>query len=248
MPNALDLRQITKRFGNTLTLDDISLQLPQGEVLALLGDNGAGKSTLIKIISGLVRPDAGQMRIHDTPVDFSRYSVKHSRKLGIETVYQESCVGTKQFLWRNVFMGRHLTNRFGFIDIKKEKMHTRRILQDHLGLHGVGLDENALVKTLSGGEKQGLAIARALFFKSSILILDEPTTALSVKEVKKVMEFIGGIKAQGKSGILITHNIGHAWQAADRFLLLERGRVAGSHMRKDLSLKDLTDRLVEIAS
>lgn len=248
MSFVLEIKNIEKSFGNTHTLNNITLGLESNEVLALLGDNGAGKSTLIKIMAGILKPDAGKLFIRGQQVDLKKYNVQKARQMGVETVFQENALGKKQFLWRNIFMGRHLTNSFGFINVEREKIETRRILKDYLGLNGAGMDENALVKNLSGGEKQGIAIGRALYFESDILILDEPTTALSVKEVRKVMAFISQIRQRGKSCILITHNIGHAYNAADKFVLLERGRIEGVYGKDEFSLKDLTEKLVEIAS
>lgn len=248
MAAVLELHNIDKRFGKTHTLDHVSFVLRSKEVLALLGDNGAGKSTLVKIISGVDQPDSGSMVIRGRQVDFSTYSVSKARQLGVETVHQENCLGNKQFLWRNMFMGRHITNCLGFIRVTEEKRQTQALLKEYLGLNGVGMNEESVASTLSGGEKQGIAIARALFFDSDILVLDEPTTALSVKEVKKVLHFISGIKQRGKSCILITHNMAHAYQVADRFVLLERGQLEGVYEKKDFSMTALTEKLFEVAS
>lgn len=248
MQPVLELNAICKSFGNVAALKEISLSLYPGEVLALLGDNGAGKSTLIKILSGVYSPDSGELRIKNKRVDSKRYNVRLARKMGIETVYQECSLGEKQPIWRNVFMGRHLTRRFGFIDLSQEKKVAEQILMGHLGLTGVGMTSNAPVKHLSGGERQGLAMGRAMYFQSETVILDEPTTALSLKEVEKVLAFIENIRSNGQSCILITHNLSHAYQVADRFAIMEKGRICGDYPREEMTLEALQLKLLELAA
>lgn len=247
MEPVLELTEIHKSFGNVKALAGVSLSLFPGEVLALLGDNGAGKSTLIKMLSGVHHPDKGVIRIRGTRVDPKTYNARKAREMGIETVYQERSLGEKQPIWRNVFMGRHLTNRFGFIDIGTEKRITEQLLKRHLGLTGAGLTADAPVKNLSGGERQGLAIGRAIHFDSDTVVLDEPTTALSLKEVGRVLDFIRTIPDNGKSCILITHNLIHAFGVADRFLILEKGRIAGAYRKTELTLDTLQQKLLAAA-
>ena len=244
----LELRNIRKSFGTVVALDGVDFSLYPGEVVALLGDNGAGKSTLVKILSGVQKADSGTMSIKGIPVDIHRHTVAKARKLGVETVHQNSSLGEKQPLWRNVFIGRHITNRWGFIDVAREKSETLDILNGRLGLRGVGIHADAEVKVLSGGERQGLAIGRAMHFQSDIVILDEPTTALSLKEVDKVLDFIGHIKAAGKSCIFISHNVRHAHRASDRFILLDRGLKVGEYRKDELDQNQLMHALMDAAS
>ena len=244
----LELRNIRKSFGTVVALDGVDFTLNPGEVVALLGDNGAGKSTLIKILSGVQKADSGTMRINGIPVDIRRHTVAKARKMGVETVHQGSALGEKQPLWRNVFIGRHITNRWGFIDVARERSETLDILHGRLGLRGAGIHADAEVKVLSGGERQGLAIGRAMHFQSDIVILDEPTTALSLKEVNKVLDFIGHIKAAGKSCVFISHNLRHAHMASDRFVLLDRGKNIGEYRKDELNQDELMHALMDAAS
>ncbi|NCC24350.1 MAG: sugar ABC transporter ATP-binding protein [Deltaproteobacteria bacterium] len=247
-PPILELRDICKSFDGVSALHHIDFRLHPGEVVALLGDNGAGKSTLVKVISGVLQADSGEIRIKGRSIDIHRFTVKAARSLGIETVHQERSLGEKQPLWRNIFMGRHLINRLGFIDVRRERAETLDILNGRLGLRGVGIDADAEVSVLSGGERQGLAIGRAMHFQADIVILDEPTTALSLKEVGKVLDFIGQIRAEGKACLFISHNIGHAYMASDRFFLMDRGVHVGEYSKADLTQDGLLHALVEAAT
>ena len=244
----LELRNIRKSFGTVVALDGVDFSLYPGEVVALLGDNGAGKSTLVKILSGVQQADSGTMCIKGVPVDLRQHTVARARQLGVETVHQGSSLAEKQPLWRNVFIGRHITNRLGFINVAREKSETLDILNGRLGLRGVGIHADAEVKVLSGGERQGLAIGRAMHFQSDIVILDEPTTALSLKEVDKVLDFIGQLKAAGKSCIFISHNVRHAHLASDRFILLDRGIKVGEYQKTELDQDQLMHALMDAAS
>jgi len=242
------LRRICKSFHGAAALCDIDFFLYPGEVVALLGDNGAGKSTLVKILSGVITADSGEMRIKGAAVDIRRFTVQTARGLGVETVHQDRSLGEKQPLWRNVFMGRHRTNRLGFIDVARERAETLDILHGRLGLRGPGLNADAEVGVLSGGERQGLAIGRAMHFQADIVILDEPTTALSLTEVGKVLEFIGQVRAEGKACLFVSHNMGHAYMAADRFFLLDRGMCIGQYAKSELSQEGLLRALMDAAS
>jgi simple sugar transport system ATP-binding protein len=243
----LELRDIRKSFGGVRALGGVSLELRRGEVTALLGDNGAGKSTLVKILSGAHPPDAGTMRIRGESVDFRKYDVAAARRLGIETVHQERSLGERQALWRNVFVGRHLTNRFGFIDVKREKVVAMDLLRRELGLRGAGLDADATVSVLSGGERQGLAIVRAMHFQSDILLLDEPTTALSLKETRKVLDFMSHVREAKRACLFISHNLRHAYMAADRFLVLDHGRIAAAFPKAGCDEQTLLRRVMDAA-
>jgi len=236
---------ICKSFGHVEVLRNVNFHVGYNEIVGLLGDNGAGKSTLIKILTGVHKPDSGE--IYWKGQKLENYSVAKARDLGIETVFQERALCEQHTLWRNIFMGREITNQFGMIDIKKEKEETERIMRQYMGFTSAALSVDSVVGTLSGGEKQGVAIARALYFKADLIILDEPTTGLSLSETQKVLGFVQQIKEQGKSAIFITHNIYHVYPVADRIVILDRGRVVGEFLKKDISLEELVDRLYVVA-
>ena len=248
MTTLIEMKGISKSFGSICALQDVDFSLGSGEIVGLLGDNGAGKSTLIKVLSGFHRPESGTMNLLGREIDFSRYTPAEARKQGIETVYQEKSLGEKQPLWRNVFVGRHLTNRLGFIQARREKEETLKLLSSVLGLRGVGLDPEATVSTLSGGERQGLAIGRAMYFGAEIIVLDEPTTALALKEVEKVLEFIEGIRTEGKSCIIISHDLEDVYRVADRFVIMDRGRIVGRYAKDDIDLEGLMGAMLRHAN
>lgn len=210
----------------------------------MIGDNGAGKSTLIKILTGVYNIDKGEIYVKGVRINPQKYSVNEARKLGIETVYQERSLGLKQPLWRNIFIGRHITNLLGYININKEKKETLNILKNLIGLKGAGVLADSNAQTLSGGEQQGIAIGRAMYFNAEIIVLDEPTTALSLKEVSKVLDFIRKIKMSGKSCIYITHNIYQIYSVSDRFVVLDRGKIVGNYKKEDVTLEELSDKLM----
>lgn len=241
-------RNLAKSFGPVQALRDVSLDIGSCEVVALIGDNGAGKSTLIKLLSGVIRPDSGSLQVNGTEVSFNRYSVRKARALGIETVYQERSLGEKQPLWRNVFVGRHLRNPFGFIRVAEEKALTMTMLRNSVGLSGAGVNADSLVSTLSGGERQGLAISRAMHFDATLTILDEPTTALAVKEVGRVLKFIRTIPDRGHSALFISHNLHHVHAVADRILVLDRGRIVHECLQQETSIAALFDKVEELAA
>ncbi len=244
----LSLRAISKSFDGVEALKSVNLDLYPGEVLGLVGDNGAGKSTLIKILSGLHPPDKGQLFIAGQEILFRTYGVHQARQLGVETVYQDRSIGEMQPLWRNVFIGRPITNRLGFIRVQQQKQATLEILKRHVGLQGDGVSADARVRTLSGGERQGLCIGRAMHFDSRIIILDEPTTALALKEVDKVLSFVDRIAGEGKACIYISHNMRQVHRVAHRIMLIDRGRVVAEYRKGDLSLEELGARLLQISA
>jgi simple sugar transport system ATP-binding protein len=212
----------------------------------LLGDNGAGKSTLVKLITGYHQPDAGS-QIFWKGKQIDHLNVHQARKLGVETVYQEKALADLQSIWRNIFMGRELTNRYGFLDIKTMKAETEKLMNELMGFTSKAVTPDTAVKTMSGGERQGVAITRALYFQAELIILDEPTMGLSLSETKKVLNFVGGIKNAGKSCIFIDHNIFHVYPVADRIVVLDRGQVAGEFLKGELTLEQLIDRLYLVA-
>jgi simple sugar transport system ATP-binding protein len=247
MDTILKATSLNKSFGPIHALFDANLSINRGEVVALIGDNGAGKSTLIKILSGVFSPDSGSLQINGTAVNLRRYSVRKARSLGIETVYQERSLGEKQPLWRNVFVGRHLRNPLGFIRVKKEKEMTLAMLRNSIGLKGVGISADALVGTLSGGERQGLAISRAMHFNAGLTILDEPTTALAVGEVGRVLNFVRSIAEKGNSALFISHDLHHVHEVADRFVFVNRGTIVHQCTRAEMSVAELFDKLEQLS-
>ncbi len=236
---------IYKHFGEVEVLKHVNFRVGNNEIVGLVGDNGAGKSTLIKLITGVHQPDGGEIYFKGKKITI--HSVDKSRDLGIETVYQERALGEQQTLWRNIFMGREMTNAFGFLKVDEQKAEANRILREQMGFTSKAITTDSVVISLSGGEKQGIAIGRALYFNADLIILDEPTMGLSLSETKKVLDFVLNIKNQGKSAIFISHNIYYVYPVADRFVILDRGMIAGEFLKKDISQDELVERMVELA-
>jgi len=241
----LELKHVSKSFGEVQALEDINLQLGQNEIVGLLGDNGAGKSTLIKIITGYHQPTSGEIYFNGQQVD--DLTVPKARKLGVETVYQERALAELQTLWRNIFMGRELRNSWGFLDIQQMRDETHRLMTQSMGFTSHAITPDSRVGTFSGGEKQGVAIVRALYFEAEIIILDEPTMGLSLKETAKLVNFVKGIKQAGKSAIFIDHNIFHVYNVADRVVVIDRGKVAGEFYTKSIGVEELMEKMVHVA-
>ncbi len=244
---ALRMVNVEKYFGLVCALKNINLGVGRNEIVGLIGDNGAGKSTIVKILTGVHQPTRGEVYIAGRKVNLKTYSVKRAHEYGIETVYQDKSLGEKQSLWRNFFIGRQITRRFGFIDVKKEKEIANEIMLNTIGFRGEGITVDSTVSKLSGGERQGVAIGRAMHFEAELIILDEPTVALSLKEVRKVLDFVHRIKEGGKACIYISHNIQDVYDIADRFIVLDRGEVVGSLPKEDISRKGLADFLLDYA-
>ena len=241
----IEMKNIHKSFGEVVALDGVDFEMGDNEVVGLVGDNGAGKSTLIKILSGVFSPDEGEIFIRGKKVE-GGYSVRGAHRLKIETVHQERALGEMQSIWRNIFAGRQITNRLGFIKVDKAKEETEKIMRGLMGFTGKGVSPDATVRTLSGGEKQGVTIGRALYFKADLIILDEPTMALSIQETAKVLDFVRMIKREGKSALYISHNIYHLYPVCDRFVLLDRGRVVGEFNQSEVSQEKLVEELVKV--
>jgi simple sugar transport system ATP-binding protein len=241
----LELRHVSKSFGGVHALEDVSLRLDAGEVLGLVGDNGAGKSTLIKIITGYHRPDEGELLFGGRRVD--DLTVRKARAMGIETVYQERALAEQQSLWRNIFMGRPLTRPGGFLDVGKMRQVTADLMGESMGFTSAILTPDTPVTGLSGGERQGLAIVRALHFEADLIILDEPTMGLSLSETEKCLDFVRGIRAAGKSAIFIDHNVFHIHSIADQIVIVDRGRIAGAFLTSRYTLDELTNIMREVA-
>lgn len=245
MDNILEMRDIAKSFGEVQSLHDVNFRVGKNEIVGLLGDNGAGKSTLIKIITGYHRPTTGEILFNGQKV--TNLTVPKARKLGVETVYQERALADLQTVWRNIFLGREISDRLGFMRIGEMKRETERLMVDQMGFTSSAVDPGATIKTFSGGEKQGVAIVRALYFKADLIILDEPTMGLSLQETRKLLDFVRDIKGAGKSAIFIDHNVFHVYSVADRVVVLDRGTVAGEFLTKDISLDDLMEKMYRVA-
>ncbi|HZZ63448.1 MAG TPA: ATP-binding cassette domain-containing protein [Roseiarcus sp.] len=245
-PPVIELRNVSKTFGEVRSLADVDFRVNRREIVGLLGDNGAGKSTLIKVVMGFYKPDpGGEIVFHGKRVD--DWSVARARGLGIETVYQERALCEKQPIWRNMFMGRELRTRFGLLDVERMRAECLRLMSQHMGFTSTAVHPNNVVATMSGGEKQGVAITRALFFEAELVILDEPTMGLSLSETKKTLDFVRSIKAAGKSAIFIDHNIFNIYPVVDRLYVLDRGKIAGVYNRADITMDALIERLYHVA-
>jgi simple sugar transport system ATP-binding protein len=240
------LERVQKFFGPIQALCDIDIEIGRNETVGLIGDNGAGKSTLIKVMTGVLAPTSGRIFIRDKELKLSDYSVRMAHDLSIETVYQDRSLADKQPLWRNFFVGRQITNRLGFIDIKREKQVADQILKEAIGFRGEGITVDSTVANLSGGERQGIAIGRAMHYNADLIILDEPTVALAVAEVRKVLDFVRRIKESGRACIYIEHNLAHVHEVADRLVVLDRGRIVAEVLPKDMSVIDLTEFLIQL--
>ena len=233
---------ISRRFRHITALSDIDLSLFPGEVLALLGDNGAGKSTLIKILTGVHQPTAGRIRFDGREVQITSPNDAHD--LGIETVYQDLALIPQMSIARNFFLGREITRRVGpFVVMDRERMQTGA--SDALSEIGIDIrDADEAVGTLSGGERQSIAIGRAVHFGTRLLILDEPTSALSIGETQKVLSYIRAARDRGLSVIFITHNLRHVFEVSDRLTVLAHGTKLGDFNRKDTSEDDVANMIM----
>jgi simple sugar transport system ATP-binding protein len=242
----VELRAVSHSYGGTgFALRDITIAVGQPEIIGLVGDNGAGKSTLIKIISGMLTPTAGEIFVRGQRMTH-RWSTHRSRALGIETVYQDRALAEQQTIARNIFMGRELLGPFGTLRIKRQYEEAERLMRG-IGFTSKAFAPDSIVGDLSGGEKQGVAIARALYFKAELIILDEPTNALSLTEVNKVLGFVRQIKEQGSSTILITHNIYHAHSVADRLIILDRGQITADIPQANITAEQLVEEMHSVA-
>ncbi|MFB9689938.1 ATP-binding cassette domain-containing protein [Amycolatopsis plumensis] len=237
----LEVRDIGKTYGSVIALRDVSTVVNAGEVTCVLGDNGAGKSTLIKILAGVHQHDRGEFLVEGEPVRFS--SPREALDRGIATVYQDLAVVPLMSVWRNFFLGSEPTTGFGpfkMLDRKKGRETTKKALSDM----GIDLrDVEQPVGTLSGGERQCVAIARAVYFGAKVLILDEPTAALGVKQAGVVLKYVAQARDRGLGVVLITHNPHHAYPVADRFLLLKRGAALGHYEKSEIDINELTRQM-----
>ena len=237
----LEVRDVAKYFGSVNALQGVSLKVYPGEVTCVLGDNGAGKSTLIKILSGVFQPDAGEVLLSGEPISLA--GPREARAAGIATMFQDLATIPLMSLWRNFFLGQEPTVGWGPLR-RLDAGQARAIMRDELLKMGIDVrDPNQNVGTLSGGERQALAIARAVYFGARVLILDEPTSALGVRQSGIVLKYIVQARELGKGVIFITHNPHHAYPVGDRFYLLKRGRLMASVLKSETTIKGLTDMM-----
>jgi fructose transport system ATP-binding protein len=223
----LEARGLVKRYGRVVALDGADFELYPGEILAVIGDNGAGKSTLIKALSGAIQPDEGEVRLDGVPAHFR--SPGDARKLGIETVYQDLAVAPALDIATNIFLGRETRRRgpFGRIFRMLDKPQMRREARSHLDELKIGIQSiGQAVETLSGGQRQGVAVVRAAAFAQRVVIMDEPMAALGVKESGMVLELIRKVRDRGMPVILISHDMPHVFEVADRIQIMRLGRRA----------------------
>jgi len=246
MDYVFQMKNVSKTFGEVQAVHNINFEVGKNEIVGLLGDNGAGKSTLIKMITGYHQPDPGG-ELYWKGERLEHLTVARAREIGINPVYQERALADQQSIWRNIFMGRELTKRFGVLDIDKMRSETRKLMTEAMGFTSSAITADSPVKTMSGGERQGVAITRALYFQAELIILDEPTMGLSLSETKKTLDFVSDIKKAGKACIFIDHNIFHVYPVVDRIVVLDRGTIAGQFMKHDVTLDELIDRLYRVA-
>lgn len=242
----LEVKNISKYFGRVAASININFIVEENEIVGLVGDNGAGKSTLIKILSGVIEPDKG--KIYWKGLLQKNYSFKKAKKNGITTVFQDRALVEQHSIWRNIFMGREITNFLGIVNVKKEKEESLKLMKEQMKFTSKFVTPDNIVGNMSGGEKQGVAISRALFFDSNLIILDEPTAGLSLGETTKVLSFIGDIKRFGKSCIFITHNLYHVYPIADKIVIVDRGKIAGSYEKNKISIEELENIMRKITS
>jgi simple sugar transport system ATP-binding protein len=241
----VQVSDIAKSFGRIVALNGVSFTLPRAEVLALLGDNGAGKSTMIKILTGLFPPDRGELRWEGEPVRF--HSPRDAYDIGVATVYQDLAIVDLMSIYRNVFLGREkaVTKGWGpfrFIDRKKAHADARRAIAD------IGIeirDPEEAIARMSGGERQSVAIARAAYFNPKLLILDEPTSALSLRQTGRVLKSVEEARNKGISIVFITHNVHHVFPVADRYVVLWHGESIAEFKRGDHTKEEISELIVE---
>ncbi|WP_313196015.1 ATP-binding cassette domain-containing protein [Shinella zoogloeoides] len=241
MSPIIEARAITKTFGNVVSLNNVDVAVYEGKVTCVLGDNGAGKSTLIKTLAGFHRPDKGEILIDGQVTRFR--SPQDARRAGIAVVYQDLAMQPLMPIWRNFFLGSEIVKRVGpfrFLD----KAKSREICRLELNRLGIDIrDTEQPVGTLSGGERQSIAIARAAYFGARVLILDEPTSALGVRQAGNVLKHIQKAREAGHGIVFITHSPAHAMMVGDIFTVLNRGRTIGTYTADDISEQELVRQM-----
>ena len=234
----LEARGLGKRFGSVVALQDVDVSLRAGEVTCVVGDNGAGKSVFIKMLCGLIRPSDGELLLDGTPTEFS--SPRQARAQGIVAVYQDLALAPTMSLWRNFFMGAEPVKGWGVFQ-RFDVEYAKQAMQTELEKLGVELgDPDRAAHTLSGGERQGLAIARSLYYGARVLILDEPTSALGVRQSGAVLRLIRRAAQRGTAVVLVTPKPQHAFWIGDRFLVFQRGRLVEDRPSETLTLESLS--------
>ncbi|AVA25629.1 MULTISPECIES: ATP-binding cassette domain-containing protein [unclassified Rhizobium] len=239
----LEVRNLSRYFGAVQALDNCSMVVHPGEVVALAGDNGAGKTTMIKTISGVYPPTAGEILIEGKPVTFS--SPQDAREKGIETIYQDLALADNLTIGSNIFLGREpMKKLFGFLPVidRKAMAEAARATMAQLDFHVKRLD--APVSNFSGGQRQAVAIGRAVYWNARILIMDEPTAALGVPEQRKVVALIKSLKAQGRGVIFISHNLQDIFAVSDRIVVLRRGIVAGERKISETTHEEVVKLMI----
>jgi simple sugar transport system ATP-binding protein len=238
------MENIVKRFGTITALNGVDFTVHRHQVVGLLGDNGAGKSTLIKVLTGVHQPTDGQIYFEGKAVDVP--SPREARSMGIETCYQDLALVPLMSITRNFFLGRELIRKIGpleWLDMREMDKQARSALK-HIGIDIRSPREK--VGKLSGGERQSIAIGRARHFGAKVLILDEPTSALSVGETRKVLSYTQAAKERGLGVIFITHNVSHVYKVADLFTIIRRGRLVGTYTRDDVTEDDIADLITGV--
>lgn len=238
----LRLEGVTKMYGPNTVLKDVSFTIGKNEVVGLLGDNGAGKSTLVKIMSGVVPMSSGEFFWEEKRVN--NVTRAETERLGVETIFQDSALVPQMTISRNIFMGREITNKFGFMKIKEMDNIAAEVLDSVVTIEGIKSPKQ-LVQSLSGGQAQAVAIARAVHFNRSLLILDEPTSALAVRATEALLNYLTQLKGEGVSSVLVTHNLHHAYQVCDRHIVMNHGQKILDVRKEDTSVEELTAAVVE---
>ena len=245
MNKVLDVKSVSKRFGGVQALDNVSIHLNEGEVLALAGDNGAGKSTLIKVVSGVYHPDDGDIIFNNENIQLD--NPRFAREKGIETIYQDLALADNLNVGANIFLGREpMTTKLGVPIINRELMlsESKKVLKNlEINIPESSLEEP--VGKLSGGQRQAVAIGRALYWNAKLLIMDEPTAALGVPEQRNVMDLIKKLKEQKVSIIFISHNLTDIFQASDRIVVLRRGIKAGERIISETNSDEIVKLMVQ---
>jgi len=240
----LEVRNLSKSFGAVQALSEVSFTVGKGEIVGLVGDNGAGKSTIINLLMGVYQPDGGEIYFEGERVNFR--SPRDTRATGIEPVYQNAAVVDLMNLWRNFYLGREVVKSFGpfsVLDRKEMREKSIRMMWD-IGVHVRGADES--VQYMSGGERQSLCIGRCMEFSGKLLLLDEPTAALSLKETDKVLKFAESVREKGLSEIIVDHNIIHIYPIVDKFIVMGRGRKVTELRKADVSAEDVIATLMKL--
>jgi len=236
----LEVRDVSKRYARLQALDGVTFSVGRAEIVGLLGDNGAGKSTLVKILSGVVQPDQGEILWEGRPTTLGART--DSAALGIETIFQDAALVGSMTIARNIFLGREPRGPLGLMRQTEMRRIASEVLTTIVGIEGIDSPDK-LVESLSGGQLQAVAIARAVYFRRKLLILDEPTSALAVRATQALFEYLRSVREAGLSSVLVTHNLHDAYRICDRFVVMSHGRVAYEGTHAETSVDDLTERV-----